>query len=76
MAIISSYPSDNNIQPGDSWASSDAGTRRTRKISVSGLADYLNSYHRFLVAQSLQSNASDQSPNLKDSFLFSVSNSS
>ena len=50
MAIISSYPSDNNIQPGDSWASSDAGTRRTRKISVSGLADYLNSSGSLVVA--------------------------
>ena len=42
MAIISSYKTDKNIQPGDTWASSDVTTRRTRKISVSGLADYLN----------------------------------
>jgi hypothetical protein len=50
MAIISSYKTDINIQPGDTWASSDVGTRRTRKISVSGLADYLNASGSIVVA--------------------------
>ena len=50
MAIISSYKTDTNIQPGDTWASSDVGTRRTRKISVSGLADYLNASGSIVVA--------------------------
>lgn len=50
MAIISSYPIDNNIQPGDSWVSSDAGTKRTRKISVNQLANYLNNSGSVVVA--------------------------